>query len=254
MNEALTAKKVFDIINAFAPFNSQCSWDNSGIIAGDPDKPVHRIAVVLDITSGAVEYAAGAGVDLIVSHHPVIFRPARSVLAGDPVFALVSHGISAVCAHTNLDKAKGGVNDALAEKLGFGNAEPLCEETDAAMVRVADIPQTTAEALAGYVSEKLGGAVRFGDAGKLINKVALCGGSGSDFAADAAKAGCDALITGDASHHDFLDAAELGITLLAAGHFETENPVVDVLAEKLRAETDAEIIIIPQNSPIKNKF
>ena len=246
-----TVKNVFDFINSIAPFDAQCEWDNSGMLVGEPERRVSKIGVVLDITPEAVKFAAENGIDLIVSHHPVIFRAAKSFLANEPAYMLARGGISAICAHTSLDKAAGGVNDALASALGFDGALPLTANGEAAMLRTAEIPETDGESLAKYVSERLKTGVRLADCGKKIKKVALCGGSGGDFIADAAAAGCDAYITGDLSHHQFLDGLAEGITLIAAGHFETENPVVAVLAEKLEENFDCDIIQIPQNLPVK---
>ncbi len=246
-------KDIFDFINSFAPFERQCEWDNSGLLVGNPTASVKKIGVVLDITSDAVKFASENGIDLIVSHHPVIFRAAKSFLDGDPAFMLAQKGISAICAHTSLDIADGGVNDALAEALGFENAVSICEG-EAEMLRAAYIPETDGESLAKLVAEKLSAGVRLADYGKRIKRVAVCGGSGGDFIEDAASAGCDAYITGDLSHHDFLKGIECGITLIAAGHFETENPVVSALCKKLNERFECETVIIPQTSPVKYYF
>ncbi len=246
----LTVKDIYDFINGFAPFDTQCEWDNSGLLIGNMSDNIEKIAVVLDITPEAVEYAAEKGADLIISHHPVIFKPISEIKSGDAVYLLIRNGISAICAHTCLDKAIGGVNDALFAKLGFSSA-PLCETGEASMLRKATVPPVSGEALARLVSDKLGAPVRIADCGKQIKSFAMCGGSGSDFIKDAIDAGCDALITGDASHHDFLDAVSSGITLIAAGHFATENPVVEVLADKLSSEFNIEIFTVPQSAPEK---
>ncbi len=245
-----TVKDVYSFIDSFAPFSTQCEWDNSGIIVGDTSKTVRKIAVVLDITPQAVEYARKAEADLIVSHHPVIFRAVKSITDNSPAFLLAGSGIAAICAHTSLDIAKGGVNDALAEALGFADVVPLSEDGETAMIRVAEIPETTAAELAELCCRRLSTCARLADSGKKIRKVALCGGAGADFVKDVSDSECDAFITGDASHHEFLNAQALDLTLIAAGHFETENPVVARLADMLGEEFDAEIIIIPQDSPV----
>lgn len=244
-------KDIYDFIDRIAPFSAQCEWDNSGLIVGDKNKSVKKIGVVLDITKNAVLSAKELGCDLIISHHPVIFRATKKFLADDAAFLLASNGISAICAHTSLDTAKGGVNDVLAETLGFKNALPLCDEGEASLVRTADISAISSEELAKTVAEKLKTGVRLADSGKKISKVAVCGGAGGDFIDAVAENGCDAYITGDISHHEILDALDLGITLIAAGHFETENPVVASLAEKIKNEFAVEVEIIPQNSPVK---
>lgn len=246
-----TVKDIYDYIDGFAPFSAQCEWDNSGLIVGDKNKQVKKIGVVLDITSETVAAAKQMGCDLIISHHPVIFRATKNFLSDNTAYQLASSGISAICAHTSLDIAKGGVNDALASALGFENASPLSDEGEESMIRVAEISPVNSEELAKTVADKLNAGVRIADNGKTISKIALCGGAGGDFINAVAESGCDAYITGDISHHEFLDALELGLTLIAAGHFETENPVVASLAEKIKNEFAVEVEIIPQNSPVK---
>ena len=245
-----TVKEIYDFIDSFAPFNAQCEWDNSGIIVGESNKTVKKIAVVLDITPEAVKAAAEMNADLIISHHPVIFRAVKRFTDNDPAFLLAKLGISAICAHTSLDIAKGGVNDALAATLGFKNACPLAESGEASMVRFAEINETSANELAKLCAKKLSTGVRLADCGNKIKKVALCGGGGVDFIEEVKNAGCDAYITGDVSHHEFLDAKAIGLTLIAAGHFETENPVVAVIAQKIKENFEAEVEIIAQTSPV----
>lgn len=247
----LTVNDVFEYINSIAPFEKQCEWDNSGLVVGDKNAETKKIGVVLDITNDAVKYASENGIDLIVSHHPVIFRAIKTVSAANPTYNLIRNGISAICAHTSLDIAKGGVNDALANKLGFDNATPLSDCGETEMVRVADINAISGEQLAKHCAEKLSTTVKVADCGKIIRKVAVCGGAGSDFIHDALDAGCDAYITGEAKHHEFFEAKAIGITLIEAGHFETENPVVAVLAEMLKNNLDCEVEIIPQECPVK---
>ncbi len=246
-----TVKNIYDFIDSIAPFEKQCEWDNSGLLIGNPCREISKIGVVLDITSDAVKYAAERGIELIVSHHPVIFRPVKSFLDGDVSYMLAANGISAICAHTSLDCASGGVNDVLAETLGFKNPIPLAESGEAAMIRKVVIDETEADALAMLIADRLSTGVQLADCGKTIDTVALCGGAGGDFIHTVAENGCDAYITGEAKHHEFLAAYELGVTLIAAGHFETENPVVAVLANRIKENFDCEVEIIPQKSPVE---
>lgn len=245
-----TVKDIFDFINTIAPFEKQCEWDNSGLIVGSFDSEIKKIGVVLDITPDAINYAAKKGIDLIVSHHPVIFRAVKTFFADSPAYMLAKNGICAICAHTSLDIAKGGVNDALADALGFENAVPLSDSGETEMIRIAEIDEISGDELAKLVAEKLSTGVQLADSKKAIKKIALCGGAGGDFIDAVISAGCDAYITGEAKHHEFLQALECGVSLLAAGHFETENPVVAVLAEKIRNSFDCDVEIIPQNSPV----
>ena len=249
-----TVKDVYNFIDSIAPFSAQCEWDNSGLIIGESDNSVKKIAVVLDITSEAVMKAVEMNADLIVSHHPVIFRAVKSFTDKDIPFILAKNGISAICAHTSLDIAKGGVNDTLASTLGFENALPFADEGELSMLRIVETDKMSAEALARLCAEKLSTGVRFINCGKEIKKIAVCGGAGADFINAVAEAGCDAYITGDVKHHEFLDAREIGLTVIDAGHFETENPVVAVLAKKLEENFDAEVEIINQTSPVSYYF
>lgn len=244
----------YSFLDKICPFSLQEGWDNSGMLIGDENKEVTRVAVVLDITNEVVDYAHQVGVDLIISHHPVIFKAQKTFLQGNVAFSLVEKGISVISAHTCLDSADGGVNDVLAEILEIENIEVFPCEGSSELVRVGVLPEPmTCDELAAKIKEELGGVIRYSDSGKMIESVALCGGSGCSFKDDIIKAGIDAYITGDAGHHDFLDCKEGGLALFAAGHFETENPVVAALANKLRCEfTDIDIIIIPQKSPIKH--
>ncbi|MBQ2902942.1 MAG: Nif3-like dinuclear metal center hexameric protein [Clostridia bacterium] len=246
-----TVKNIYDYIDSIAPFEEQCEWDNSGLLVGNPCREISKIGVVLDITADAVRYAAANGIELIVSHHPVIFRPVKAFLEGDVSYLLAKNGISAICAHTSLDRANGGVNDVLAETLGFRNPVPLAAEGESAMIRKVIIEETEANELAMLVADRLSTGVQVADCGNRIDTVALCGGAGGDFIHAVAESGCDAYITGEAKHHEFLAAHELGVTLIAAGHFETENPVVSVLAEKIAAAFECEVEVIPQKSPVE---
>ena len=245
-----TVRDLCRLLDSLAPLATQCSWDNSGLLIGDPDRPVPIAALALDITPDAVEAAHAAGAALIISHHPVIFHPLKRMDPRDPAYLLARYDIAAVCIHTPLDKAVGGVNDALAAALGFENPAPLADEGDAAMLRVAELPETDGPALAAHVAKALHTTVRLADAGKPIRRAALVGGAGAEFLPEVAGAGIDALITGDASHHAFLDAKQAGITLIAAGHFETEQPVIAVLAQKLEATFDLQTVCLPQTSPV----
>lgn len=249
MANEITVQNIVDFMNTYCPFNTKCEWDNCGLLVGDASEKVAKIGFVLDITNEAIDYAVKSGINLIISHHPVIFNPLHTVEKGTAVYKMIRNGISAICAHTCLDKAVGGVNDALAKRLGF-NAYPLTASGDSSMVRIAEIDEASGKTLAEHIGKRLDTAVRLADSGKEIKKIAMCGGSGCEFIRDAIEAGCDAYITGDASHHNFLDALASGITLIAAGHFETENPAMSLLQEEINKNFNVETVLIPQSSPI----
>ncbi len=253
-----TVREIYDYIDSFAPFSEQMSFDNSGLIIGDWNKDVFKVGVSLDITMETIKKAKEMNIDLIVSHHPVIFKAKKRFLKGDVAFELAASGISAICAHTCLDcAADGGVNEVLANLLGLSKVEPLpTAECSSPMVRVGFvgfIGKTNAVALAQLVSDRLSCSedycVRYCDGGRDIETVAVCGGSGSSFINEIIDAGIDALITGDAGYHDFLDAENMNFTLISAGHFETENPVVPVLAKKLQQKFDDVFVTVITQTP-----
>ena len=238
-------KDFYGYLNSIAPFETQEDWDNSGMLVGDMNAEVKKAAVVLDITHEEIKKAKAIGADLIISHHPVIFNPIKSVTKGSVPYELVASSINALCCHTPLDIADGGTNDSLAKLLGIN-----VTRADDPILRLGTVEPTTAQELAGKIANTLNTKVRYADAGKTIKKIAICTGAGCSLIEAAGE--IDAFITGDASHHNFLDCIQAGITLIAAGHYETEIVVVPVLVKKLQTQfPDIEIIDIKQENPIK---
>lgn len=245
-----TVKEIYTVLDEFAPFETQAEFDNAGFLVGRGDRAVTDVLVALDITDAVIEEAKRLGAQLIVAHHPLVFDPIRSVtnesLTGNKLLTLAENGIAAICAHTNLDACAGGVNELLARALGLFELEQLhCDGEDRfgrpygigriGILRTKDIVKV--KDFAEEVKEKLNAAgVRYVDAGKPVNRVAVGGGSCGSMLADAVAAGCDTFVTADVKYNVFLDAAELGINLLDAGHFATENvviqPLCNLLAEK----------------------
>lgn len=247
-----TVKEILDFINSLAPFDTQESWDNSGLLIGDPDRQISRAALALDATCATVTAAKENGAQLLITHHPVIFSPVKKILADSIPYRLLSGGISAISAHTCLDSAQGGVNDTLAAILELEDIRPLeLDGTDTPLVRIGKLKTPmSGDEFAKHVAEKLGCRLRLADSGKTVTTVAVCGGSLSSLVYELiGKA--DAFVTGDLSHHYFIDAADSGLTAIAAGHFETENPVVAVLADKLSTQfPDVEFTVINQENPV----
>lgn len=248
--------KVIDIYNfldSIAPFNTALPFDNAGLLVGEGQKEVKKIGVILDVTPEAVEYAAQNGIDLIVSHHPVIFNPLKRLQTDSVPYLLAKHDIAVISAHTNLDAAKGGVNDALAKALELENIAPLAENDGddfPPMGRTGTLKRPMSDRdFAIFVAEKLSTKAKTVLSGKEIAKVALCGGAGEDFITPALKAGADALVTADVKHHNLLLAKSLGLCLIDAGHFETENVVVPRLAKRIAEYSLVETVEIPQSPP-----
>lgn len=232
----MTIAELYTLIDReIAPFSLAADWDNSGLLVGDPQAQVQTALLCLDITLPAIRQAQKAGAQVIVSHHPVIFHPLKNVLAGSPVYALIKAGIGAICAHTNLDLARGGVNDCLAEAIGLLDIRPLGEEGPESLGRMGELPAAlSADELAAHVGERLhpGGGVRFADGGRPIRRVAVCGGAGSDLW-ESLPEGVDALLSSEFHHHEFLACQAAGLTALDAGHFDTEQVVLGPLGERL---------------------
>ena len=220
-----------------APRELAAEWDNVGLLAGRRDRAVHKVLVSLDVTAAVVEEARQWGAELIAAHHPVIFHPVKRVTDQDPageiLLRLAEHGIAAVCMHTNLDAARGGVNDALAAALQLEEVAPL--EGGGGIVRTGRLPRpVSVPDFLFAVQEALGaGGLRCTDGAKPISRVAVGGGACGEFLWAAAAAGCDAFVTADVKYNQFLDAAALRLTLVDAGHFPTEDVVCPVLARHL---------------------
>lgn len=237
--------RLFDL----APGEGAMEWDNVGLLVGDPERLVERVLVALDITEAVADEAIAKGCELIVAHHPVMncrWLPVQSIRDDTPqghlLCKLLRHGICAICMHTNLDVAVGGVNDALARALELTDAEPLCED---GLGRVGQLSEPLALAeFARFVCRRLGcNGVRWADAGRPVSRVAVGGGACGDLVDTAVAAGCDTFVTADLSYHQFLDAEGKGINLIDAGHFPTEDPVCQWLMKCLtRAFPDLEVV------------
>ena len=248
----MTVKELFDYLNTLAPFDTKAEWDNPGLLVGDENAEVTKVVVALDVTAEELAQAKRVGAQAVVAHHPVIFQPRKSFLAGDVCYEAARCGIACVCAHTNLDKAPGGVNDALCEALGM-TYEKLPADYAEGFLNVGTIDGIdTAAALAKHIAERLNAAVRYADAGVPIGKIGVCSGAGADEFAEAKRAGCTAMVTGDASYHAFLDAKAAGVSLFAAGHYETEIVIVDALIQKLSAAfPDVAFVPSERENPVK---
>lgn len=232
-----TVHDIESALYALAPKALAAEWDNVGLLAGSADREVRSVLVALDITEPVVEEAERMGADLIVSHHPVIFHPVKSITDRDPsgrlLIRLVRSGTGAVCMHTNLDAAQGGVNDALASALGLQDAAPAAE---GGIARIGTLPETMA--LPGFLARVKNAlrpnGIRYVDGGRPIRKVAAGGGACGDFLWEAAALGCDAFVTADLKYNHFLDAGVLGLTVIDAGHFPTEDVVCPMVVRYLR--------------------
>ncbi|MBQ1545197.1 MAG: Nif3-like dinuclear metal center hexameric protein [Clostridia bacterium] len=234
----------YKFLDSIAPFDTQEDWDNSGFLVGDPDRDVTKVGVCLDVTNDTLNKAAAFGAELVVSHHPVIFDPLTCVLADSPVYRAIAKGISVISAHTCWDMADGGVNDVLAGLLLLDGVEKILpDENGNFMLRAGKLKRAVpAEEFADVVAATLDTVVRVTSPEKMVQTVAVCGGSGASMLPDLKKvtlsdgSPIDAYVTGDAKHNDFLDAIDAGIALLAAGHYETETVSMPVMKKLLETE------------------
>ena len=235
----LTVQNVYDFIDGRAPFDTQEGFDNAGLLVGDPAWEVRGIHVAMDVTSRVIDEAEAHGANLIVTHHPMMFSPRRRMTETDAEGRLrgrlLRGRMALIAAHTNLDRAPGGINDVLAHAAG------LTEVSGEDFIRAGSLPAPmTARALADALSRRLNTVVRLmGHEDALIRRVGLCSGSGSEFWQEAAAMGAQAFLTGEAKHHHALEAAEAGVVMLEAGHFATEAPGIFALADALQIWPDA---------------
>ena len=231
---------IFEALSKRAPVELKMGFDNVGHLAGRADREVRRVLVTLDITDAVIEEARAAGAQLIVSHHPLTFEGIKRVTdagsAERKFLAIVEAGMSAICMHTNLDAAEGGVNDALAATLGARVLEKLNKEENVS--RLCELDESMEfGAFLELVKARLGAnGLRYAGPERPVKRLGLCGGAGAGDLELALAAGCDTYLTADVKHHQFIAANEAGINLIDAGHYPTENVVVPVL--KTWLETD----------------
>ena len=236
---------IHEFLKTLAPETMQEPWDHVGLLCGRANAEVTRVLVALDPFRAACEEAKALGAQLLLTHHPAIWHLDAvndQSEQGRNLLFLIENGIAALNAHTNLDKASGGVNDVLAQTLGLTDVRVASPEgVDAqgrayGLVRIGSIAPCAPENFAAFVKRALHcPGVRYVCGAREIRTVAVGGGACADELAAVAALGCDAFVTADVKYNAFADAAALGVTLVDAGHFETENPVCAVLAEKVRA-------------------
>ena len=254
----VTVHDILMYLETVAPASMKMEWDNVGLLCGSASAEVHTVLVALDPFEAVCHEAATVGAQLLVTHHPLIFQSVNAITddsaLGRSVLFLAAHGISAVNAHTNLDRADGGVNDVLAQTLGLQNVQTIDPEGEH-LLRFGYVPEQSPEQFLSHVKSKLGCCgLRYVSSGKPVSKVAVGGGSCGSELYCAIAAGCDTFVTADVKYNQFQEAAQLGINLIDAGHFHTENPVVAVLAEKIAAAFPEITVKISQSNTDPVKF
>lgn len=256
--------EVMGVMEEIAPKRFAEDWDNPGLLVGSPNNETDKILVALDADERVIDKAIEINAKLIVTHHPLIFKPLKSVRSdlpdGAKLFKLIEHNISVFSAHTNLDSAKDGVNDILAKKLELTNTEPLTtnENGEASLGRIGRLEKeiTTDEFIEKVKTILNLPCLKTVKSAKnqTIKKVALCGGSGAEFITRAAFLGADAYVTGDVKYHDGQRAKSLDITVIDAGHFATEYPIVKELANRLKDAFSKKELEIIEDAEGKDVF
>ena len=230
-----TIKDILEFVQDLAPLSYKMEWDNVGLNCGHLDQPVRKILVALDPFDNVCQEAKEFGADLLLTHHALIWKPGFITDAntqGKNALFLIENKIAHINAHTNLDCAPGGVNDTLAKVLGLSDVQVVPDTEN--LLRFGSVPAQELSTFLSHVKDSLGcEGLRYVDSGKQVCKVAVGGGSCAGLLQEAKHAGCDTFVTADVKYNQFRDAYDLGINLIDAGHFHTENPVCSVLAGKI---------------------
>ena len=234
-------KDITDFFEGFAPVCTAMEFDNVGLLAGDKNADISKVLLTLDITAEVVEEAARNGCELIISHHPVIFRPLKRLDAKSAAYQLAKHGIAAVCMHTNLDVSpEFGVNTCLAEAIGV---KDLRRSDLGECLFLGELEkESDILSFAKHVKKALScEGLRYTDVNPKVKTVAVASGAGGSGIIAAAGEGADVLVTGEIKHHDINEANALGVNIIDAGHFKSEDIVILPLKKRLE-EAFSEII------------
>ena len=235
-----TIGDIYNFIDEFAPFKKSLDYDNVGVLIGDKSINVSKVLVALDITDKVIDEAVNLGANLIISHHPIIFKPMKKISSRSLQYNLIKNEISVISAHTNLDLAKDGVNKCLFDALKLKDGKPLMyKKVDGEMVGFGlrgKLDRTlSASEFAQYVKESLNcDRVRFTNLDKKVRTVAVCGGAGGDLFICCVEKEIDAFVTGEIKHSEILESVMNGLAVVDAGHFKTENVVINPFVKLLQ--------------------
>ncbi len=254
----MQAGKIASLLEKLSPIRYAAEWDNPGMNVGRSDNDVHKILVCLDADDEATGYAVRNGIDMIVSHHPLLFKGIKKIntddITGRRILEMAENHINCYCMHTNYDTM--GMADAAADRLELIHREVLSEICDGEGIgRVGSLkkPMTTG-GLCELVKERFGldKVVLYGSEEDIIRKAAICPGSGRDEIDNALRLGAEVIITGDITYHYGIDAVARGIRIIDAGHYGLEHIFIGEIGKYLRENTtDVEIIEMKINNPQK---
>lgn len=239
----MKTKDIIKILEDKFPYSNAEDWDNVGLLVGDLDKEIKKIQFSIDVTFNAIQKAIDNGTDMIISHHPIIFKAIKSVseqeVLGKKLRKLIKNDINVYCIHTNLDSTLGGLNDYILEKLGQGKSKvlDLDMEKDCGIGRIYTLESETDLML---YTEELKNKLKLKnlrviskDMNTKIKKIALINGSAMSYWRAAKNRDIDLFITGDITYHDALDAMESGLNIIDFGHYESEHFFYEILKKEL---------------------
>lgn len=259
-----TVSDILKYVETLAPPYMKEDWDHIGLNCGRMDTEVTKILIALDPSEEACQEAKDFGAQLLLTHHALIWTPdfiTDQDSQGRRILFLIENGIACINAHTNLDLTPGGVNDVLAAKLGLGDIEVISPVgTDEhgnpyGLLRKGTVPKQSMDAFLAHVKNALGcQGLRYVNPNKSVHRIAVGGGACGGCLPEAAAAGCDTFVTSDIKYNQFRDAYDLGLNLIDAGHFHTENPVCASLGAKIAAAFPELEVKISQNHRDHMKF
>lgn len=256
----MKAKEIMKYMNDWASPKLIDSWDNTGFQIGDHNKTISSILISLDLDNQVLEKAIDKGFQMIITHHPIIFKPITKITTESYkeklLYDLIRNDIVVYSAHTNLDQATGGVNDQLAKLLGLRdpvnlNSQLQLEDINYGYGKVGRVEEIGLEEYIKIIKQKLETdyVIVYGDTNKTIETVAICGGSGSEFIYDAYRSNACVYITGDIKYHDAQTGSELGLTIIDAGHYNTEKIILPIIKEYLDIKTNYKLNIKTWENP-----
>lgn len=255
----MKCREIIEILETLAPHRCACEWDNPGLLAGRQEKEIKKILLTIDVDDRAVETAVCENVDMIISHHPLIFKPVKHVtdedFIGNRLIRLIQSDISYYAMHTNFDSAPGCMADIVAERLGIVFGAPLEElgEENGVPYGIGKIGVLHApmngRALAKQIKETFGlpyvtvyGSELWEE--EPVKIAATCPGSGGSTICEALSKGAQVLVTGDISHHEGIDAEAQGLMIVDAGHYGLEHVFMEYMEKYLKEQLEDELHII----------
>ena len=240
--------RFIEVMEKVAPTNLKEDFDNVGLMVGDRNKEIKKVLLALDCTDKVIEEAKEIGAQLILTHHPLIFKKPSNIttdtLQGRKIIKLIQNDINLYSAHTNWDSVKEGINDTIVSMLGFKSEEIIDKnknDKEAGIGRIVTLENSlTLDEIMDicYRAFGLSGLRYSGSEDKVINKIAIVNGSGQSYFSEAIKRGADLVITGDTSYHMVSDYTEMGMSVLDIGHFKSEWPVLIEVNKKLQKEIE----------------